>query len=64
MFVNTAVNCHTHMARYKNEYESTVHLLCVASDFLLNLAGLKDALPFLKNRNGRQYVNVKMNITE
>lgn len=62
MFVNTALKCHTHIVRYKNEHESTVHLLCVASDFLLNLTGLKDALPFLKNINGM--VNIKMNITD
>lgn len=36
---------------------SRAFLLCVASDFLLNLSGLQDALSFLKDMNVGQYVN-------
>lgn len=59
MSVNTACKCYTCVVRCKNESDGRVYLLCVASDFLLNLPGLKDTLSFLKDINRGQHVNMQ-----
>lgn len=56
--VNIASKCNTNIVRCKNERKIRGYLLCIASDFLLNLSGLKDALSFLKNRNEGQCVTL------
>lgn len=47
--LNNTTKCKTNMTTGKEDSERRWCLLCVASDFLFNLSGLKDALSFLEN---------------
>lgn len=47
--LNVTPKSNTNMTKAKTDCRRRGYLLCVASDFLFNLPGLKDALSLLEN---------------